>query len=145
MKGERSTHGTFCYLFLYNNTLEFNSLKVLSVGLSCVPAIQEMWLLYKRGMYILCSLQHYSRIRTWKLPVSADRQMDQKCDIDKNILINIQLFIYVYVFGILLSHKRSCRCSVTQLHPTLCDPMDGSTPGIHVHHNLQKLVKNHVH
>ena len=30
-------------------------------------------------------------------------------------------------------------CSVTELHPTLCDPMDCSTPGFPVLHNLSLL------
>ena len=35
--------------------------------------------------------------------------------------------------------------SVTQSCLTLCDPMDCSTPGVHVHHQLLKLVQTHVH
>ena len=31
--------------------------------------------------------------------------------------------------------------SVTQLCPTLCDPMNRSKPGLHVHHNSQRLPK----
>ena len=39
-----------------------------------------------------------------------------------------------------------CCCrSVTQLCPTLCDPMDCSTPGLPVHHHLLKFVQVHVH
>ena len=34
---------------------------------------------------------------------------------------------------------------VTQSCPTLCDPMDCSTPGFPVHHQLPKLAKTHVH
>ena len=34
--------------------------------------------------------------------------------------------------------------SVTQLCPTLCDPMDCSTPGLPVHHQLQGLPQTHV-
>ena len=34
---------------------------------------------------------------------------------------------------------------VTQLCPTLCDPMDCSTPGLPVHHQLQELAQTHVH
>ena len=32
-------------------------------------------------------------------------------------------------------------CSVTQSCPTLCDPMDCSTPGLPVHHQLRSLLK----
>ena len=36
-------------------------------------------------------------------------------------------------------------CSVAQLCPTLCDPMDCSTPGFPVHHQLPKLAQTHVY
>ena len=35
--------------------------------------------------------------------------------------------------------------SVTQLCPTLCDPMDCSTPGFPVHHQFPELTQTHVH
>ena len=35
--------------------------------------------------------------------------------------------------------------SVVQLCPTLCDPLDCSTPGLPVHHQLQKRTQTHVH
>ena len=35
--------------------------------------------------------------------------------------------------------------SVTQLGPTLCNPMDCSTPGLPVHHQLPELIQTHVH
>jgi len=35
--------------------------------------------------------------------------------------------------------------SVTQLCPTLCDPMDDNTPGFPVHHQLPELSQTHVH
>ena len=35
--------------------------------------------------------------------------------------------------------------SVTQLCLTLCDPMDCSTPGFPVHHQLPELTQTHVH
>ena len=34
--------------------------------------------------------------------------------------------------------------SVTKLCPTLCDPMDGSTPGFRVPHDLLELAQTHV-
>ena len=36
-------------------------------------------------------------------------------------------------------------CSVAQLCPTLCDPMDYSTPGLPVAHYLPKFAQVHVH
>ena len=35
--------------------------------------------------------------------------------------------------------------SVTQSYPTLCDPMDYSTPGLPVHHQLPEFTQIHVH
>ena len=35
--------------------------------------------------------------------------------------------------------------SVAQLCPTLCDPMNRSTPGLPVHHQLPEFTKTHVH
>ena len=35
--------------------------------------------------------------------------------------------------------------SVAQSCPTLCDPMDCSTPGLPVHHQLLELAQTHVH
>ena len=35
--------------------------------------------------------------------------------------------------------------SVTQSCPTLCDPMNRSTPGLPVHHHLREFTQTHVH
>ena len=35
--------------------------------------------------------------------------------------------------------------SVAQLCPTLCDPMNCSTPGLPVHHQLPELTQTHIH
>ena len=35
--------------------------------------------------------------------------------------------------------------SVTQRCPTLCDPMNHSTPGLPVHHHLPEFTQTHVH
>ena len=35
--------------------------------------------------------------------------------------------------------------SVTQSCPTLCDPMNCSTPGLPVHHQLPEFTQTHVH
>ena len=35
--------------------------------------------------------------------------------------------------------------SVTQSCPTLCDPMNRSTPGLPVHHQLPEFTQIHVH
>ena len=35
--------------------------------------------------------------------------------------------------------------SVAQLCPSLCDPMNHSTPGLPVHHQLPEFTQTHVH
>ena len=35
-------------------------------------------------------------------------------------------------------------CSVVQSCPTLCDPMNYSTPGLPVHHQLPEFTQTHV-
>ena len=46
------------------------------------------------------------------------------------------------LFGIVCSWQFS---SVAQSCPTLCDPMDCSTPGFPVHHQLPESTQAHVH
>ena len=64
----------------------------------------------------------------------------------------IQLYIssqedggYSWVCVTYLMETRLCCCSVTQLCPTLCDPMDCSKPGFPVLHNLPEFTQAHVH
>ena len=38
-----------------------------------------------------------------------------------------------------------CCCSIAQSCLTLCDPMDCSTLGLPVHHQLLELAQTHVH
>ena len=39
----------------------------------------------------------------------------------------------------------SCCCSITQSHASLCDPINCSTPGLPVHHQLPEFTQTHVH
>ena len=50
--------------------------------------------------------------------------------------------IFVFFLSDLVSVQFS---SVTQSCPTLCDPMNHSTPGFPVHHQLPEFTKIHVH
>ena len=40
---------------------------------------------------------------------------------------------------------KACCCSVAQLCPTLCNPVDCSTPGLPVHHQLPESTQTHIH
>ena len=42
-------------------------------------------------------------------------------------------------------HSSALFSSVAQLCPTLCNPMNRSTPGLPVHHQLPEFTQTHVH
>ena len=44
-----------------------------------------------------------------------------------------------------LSTKWAQFTSVAQSYPTLCDPVDCSTPDLPVHHQLQEFTQIHIH
>ena len=52
----------------------------------------------------------------------------------------------VYTFQSMYSLKVSVQLSlVAQSCPTLCDPMNHSTPGLPVHHQLPEFTHTHIH
>ena len=85
-----------------------------------------------------------------------------------SLLMNIKVYFFYHFFfykmmrlsytpftlfflfqKMVLPGQRACHrnfgfSSVIQLCPTLCDPMDCSTPGLPVHHQLPELTQTHV-
>ena len=55
------------------------------------------------------------------------------------------VFYFVYQFFILYFFHSVQFSSVAQSCPTLCDPMNLSTPGLPVHHQLLEFTQTHVH
>ena len=55
------------------------------------------------------------------------------------ILIYMILLIFVLLFAF------AYKCSLTKSCLTLCNPMDCSTPGFPVHHQLLEFIQTHVH
>ena len=55
------------------------------------------------------------------------------------------LFLFALRFSCKHISSASCCHSVTKLCPTLCDPMDCSTPGFPVLHYLLEFAQTHVH
>ena len=58
------------------------------------------------------------------------------------------LFLYPYSYHrrlIIYKFVNYPFSSVAQLYPTLCDPMDCSTPDFPVHHQLLEFTQTHVH
>ena len=50
-----------------------------------------------------------------------------------------------YKIRVLACQSVSQFSSVTQFCPTLCDPMNSSTPGLPVHHQLPEFTQTHIH
>jgi len=58
--------------------------------------------------------------------------------------IPVKLFQILKDDAVKVLHTDQIR-SVVQLCPTLCDPMNRSTPGLPVHHQLPEFTEIHVH
>ena len=58
--------------------------------------------------------------------------------------INIHYFNFLFIGNVIFISSVQFS-SVTQLCPTLCDPINCSTPGLPVHHQLLEITKTHVH
>ena len=62
--------------------------------------------------------------------------------------IHTHTHTHMTLFDVHLKLTQFCKSiisSVTQSCPTLCNPMDCSTPGLPVHHQLPELAQTHVH
>ena len=57
----------------------------------------------------------------------------------------MSLLIYLKIITMNINYISFQFSSVTQLCPTLCDPMNRSTPGLPVHHQLPEFTQTHVH
>ena len=62
-------------------------------------------------------------------------------------ILNIAVFIpnSLTIPSPILSHSVSQFSSVSQSCPTLCDPVNRSTPGLPVHHKVLEFTQTHVH
>ena len=61
------------------------------------------------------------------------------------IFLNTTQFWTIMLFSAEPSWQGLLVSSVPQLCPNLCDPMNRSTPGLPVHHQLPELTQTHVH
>ena len=65
--------------------------------------------------------------------------------------ITVENICYMWSLSLCCSPLKSIKLmsqsvsSVTQSCPTLCDPMNRSTPGLPVHHQLPEFTQTHVH
>ena len=61
--------------------------------------------------------------------------------INENEYLSLLVVWYILIYKMVLDQIRS----VAQSCPTLCDPMNRSTPGPPVHHQLPEFTQTHVH
>ena len=93
-------------------------------------------------------------IWTFKLVITVCKN----CIKDPALFSNVKRHHYSPVFGIIFAFNGQTNyhfkksmfnsaqfSSVTQLCPTLWDPMHRSTPGLPVHHHLPEFTQTHVH
>ena len=84
-------------------------------------------LLYSRGNYIQYPMINHSEKEYEKEYIRRTESLCPTAEINTTLKIKYQF------------------SSVTQSCPTLCDPMNRSTPGLPVHHQLPEFTQTHVH
>ena len=52
---------------------------------------------------------------------------------------DMQIYVFIYLYILNIRSVQSVNCV------RLCDPMDCSMPGLHVHHQLLEFTQTHVH
>ena len=79
--------------------------------------------------------------------VSSKESWDRKRVLTVSFLKYPQSMYVNHLCGIIYEQQvYSCCCySVVQLCSALCDPMNCSTPGFPVHHQLPELVQTYIH
>ena len=89
-------------------------------------------------------LRHISRNVSWLRP--ACLLMWRECCCPSKIHMLVMVFVFWDEIRFRQSHEGSVQLSsVAQLCLTLCDPMNYSTPGLSVHHQLPEFTQTHVH
>ena len=101
-------------------------------------ALRKRWVLGEKGG--VCSEGRALRTRGWPVPICCFRLPHQQMSAALDTCGMWAVFIWVS-----LSFFPSVQfSSVTQLCLTLCNPMDCSTPGLPVHHQLPEFTQTNV-
>ena len=92
--------------------------------------------------------------------ISDPPSLDKKCQLASKLISGKKCLVFYVTGGFVVGCctacagfgnprnqllKKSYCCSVTQSCPTLCDPMDCSTPGFPVLHYLPEFAQTHAH
>ena len=130
--------------------LSFKCNHTLAQMVKNLPAVQETWV-WSLGWEdpLEKEMATHSSILAWKIPRTEEPgglqsmgsqrvRRDWVTNTKKRSLFTTGSiscnFFYIVQFS-----------SVTQSCPTLCNPMNHSTPGLPVHHQLPEFTQTHVH
>ena len=123
-------------------------------------------LLFSGGCLLVLVASYFQVVGWWhKIQTSFPQFNHVMCDFDicKSILLIMKSMLYyafytknvmhfpfsqltfVSKYKFLFSLSSVQFSSFTQSCPTLCDPMNCSTPGLPVHHQLQEFTQTHIH
>ena len=86
---------------------------------------------------------YFSQI--WGMEVSDQGASTVRLQWGASSGLQIDDFLYPYTAESRAAKQALCDSSVAQLCPTLCKPMDCSTPSLPVHHQLLEPTQTHVH
>ena len=93
----------------------------------------------------------YTIILAWKIPRTESLQGYSPCSCKKSDTIKTgtvehNVYVeYVLIYTPIWVYMYWLFCSLAQFCPTLCNPVDCSTPDVPVHHHLQELAQTHGH
>ena len=134
-----------------------------------------LWLCWKDSSYLLgiaySSIHQWKSVMTaiclkiilWESRRSGESIDETKliiflveaaCNTYRFIILNFELYLKFFHLNFLFKLSKSSLnlaedtvqfSSVAQSCPTLCDPMNRSTPGLPVHHQLLEFTQTHVH
>ena len=106
-----------------------------------------LYLLYAR--WILYHYTTWETLVTWLVEINEFIFTQNSCKMEKSIKRRLLREFLIYLW----TPRRKTRnisswpvqfSSVTQSYPALCNPLDYSTPGFPVHHQLLELAQTHV-
>ena len=101
-----------------------------------------LWLCYMYGDMVVC----LSKISGFSfLSLQTSKQYDYSEPIGLWEINNASSQIVILMYNKYSTNFRLQFSSVTQLCPTLCNPMNHNTPGLPAHQQLLEFTQTHVH
>ena len=121
-----------------------------NISASRIDFLSFLTVVFKLLEYIAFHFTFTCYFILWRVRRSMGREESFKGWKTRSILLEYDINLSITFFFFLITNSTSfCDSvqfsSVTQSHPTLCNPMSCNTPGLPVHHQLQELTQTHAH